>query len=439
MSILTDEDKRNERWHYQFVHNVAGDFIKNTLDYFVDYLYPRFSNISSVVGTYSKAIVYLNQQQEEGRELDNPILPALILNPSGEFSMADANAGGRQLWRYPNLLPGFVSKIFEPIYKDNNVMVNVGFSRVKGELDLIVLLNSFYELFDVKMLFLQIFGGGGDRPITPVIFDSFLILPSEVYRYTYSNDVEGTSYTLNWLDCDTESRVIETTNQTEVVYPCKIRPQFKMTNMSDGSERYGGDEKLAEWRLAITLEYEVEIPTFITLRSDYAAERMVLNLRYGSVYSTYDGYNSEIPVNQEKITYEWETGLNENSNSEADLPETSNIVSRRDLIFKNRYFHIVTENDAEILSDATNTLDIAIPVDINDPNQIIINSKDGKLEHGTYYDIINNNILRIYSEYVPLEEGDIIELFIYDYQPIQSRFDSVCNVTSKVVSELEVV
>ena len=87
------------RWRYHFIHNVYAHFFNDMLEYFSTYHYPRFEY--TVVGTYDKAVEYLEKCQQYERETDKPLLPALILNPSGEFDNADALSGGKQLWRFP--------------------------------------------------------------------------------------------------------------------------------------------------------------------------------------------------------------------------------------------------------------------------------------------------------------------------------------------------
>ena len=161
------------RYHYTFIHNAFGSFIENSLYYFADYLYPRFEY--KVIGNYNKNVEYINKLDQYGRETDKPELPAIILNPSGDFNLDDANSSAKQLWRFPNLLPGFANRLYEPIYLDNNISVNVAFTRLKGEFELLMLLNSYYEYFDVKLLLIQIFGGE-NRYIYPRFFNSFRTL-----------------------------------------------------------------------------------------------------------------------------------------------------------------------------------------------------------------------------------------------------------------------
>ena len=132
-------------------------------------MWPRFEH--RVVATYDKAVEYLTKKDQYGREVDKPQLPAMILNPSGEFDLAEATAGGHQMWRFPNLSPGFAKRLFIPIYKDENMYITVAFMRIQGDIELLMLLNSFYEYCDLRMLFLNVFGGF-DRWIDPQFFTS---------------------------------------------------------------------------------------------------------------------------------------------------------------------------------------------------------------------------------------------------------------------------
>lgn len=397
-----------DKFHYQFIHNVFGNFVHDTSDYFTAHLYPRFEY--KVVGTYDKAVEYILKDSELNREMDKPNLPAFILNPSGELGVSDANAGGKQLWRFPNLAPGLIYRMFDPIYQDSHVQITPGFTRLKGEFELILLLNSFYEYCDLRILLIQIFGGTGDRFIHPVSFNSFIILDSELVNYEYENDVTGTSYTLNWTEAGAVDRLIETTNVNEKVFPAVIKPLYKMTSLGDGSAKYGGTDKLAEWRITATLEYEVEIPTFLLIQTDYLAERINMNINFSSCYSAYSNYQP--PVNRELSAFSWSSGLDSTSNSVLDMDSTSNILYNLSTIFKTRYYHVLTQEQAESETD----VQITIPETITDNNLLYVNSKYGKMDYGDHYTIINSgNTLNLIMENITLNANDIIELYVYEY------------------------
>jgi len=395
-----------ERYHY--IHNVFANFFKDMMDYFT-YLYPRFEY--SVMGTYDKAVEYLNKQCDYGRETDQPMLPALIVNPLGEFTPADSNAGGRQYWRYPNLNPTLIKRLFTPLYRDANVLVNAGFMRMKGEIELIMLLNSFYEYCDLRMLFFNMFGGL-DRIIYPQFFTSFIILPDSFINFQYTNEYTGLTYDIDWSGANASNHLVRSTARNELVLPLNIKPQIALTSISDASTRYGGTDKLADWRLGATISYEMEIPNYLIIESDYLAENVNLEIRYGSAFSAYDG--SDVPINRQLINYQWDWGLDETSQSQLVLnPDdaTCEITLDIDLIWKTRYFWPITESEAS----STTNVQIAIPEQITWPRILIVNSKYGPLNFGDHYVLVDNgNTLEIKVENVNLEEGMIIELHIYE-------------------------
>lgn len=408
---MGDQDKITTRYHYEFIHNVYGHFFKDTLSYFSAYLYPRFRH--TVVGTYDKAVEYLNKQTQYGREDDLPNLPALILNPSGEFNISDL--GGKQLWRFPNLEPGFIKRVFNPIYQDANVLITVGFTRIKGEFELLALLPSFYEYCDVKMYFLQIFGGT-ERIIYPQYFNSFIIIPDELYNYRYTNPYTGEDYQLRWDETDLTTSLVRTTNRTEYVFPCRIKPWYKLTGISDGSTKYGGADKLADWRLTSTIEYEIEIPSFLVLESDYLAENIHFEIRYGSAYSAYGEYNNpEIPINREIIKTHWDIdGVDATSVAgivtDDDYPTEATITERSSLIYHNRYFHIITQSEV----DSTADIEVTMPLVVTNKDLIILNSSNGIMYYGDHYTLNTaGTILTVRQDTTSLMVGDILELYIY--------------------------
>ena len=394
-------DGRNDI-HF-FIHNVYANFFKDALDYFSMHLYPRFEY--RVVGTYDKAVEYLKKQCQLGQEADKPNKPAMILNPSGDFDLADANAGGRQMWRFPNLSPGMVKNLFDPVYQDANVEINVGFMRIQGDLELLMLLQSFYEYCDLKMLFMQIFGGY-ERWIYPQFFNTFIVLPEELVNYRYSNPYTGLSYTLDWESAGAYTHLVKTIAQEKLVLPCTIRPTYRLASFNDASQRYGGADELADWRLGATVHYEVEIPTFLVLKSDYLVEHIDLNIYADSVYSEYD---FSVPQFKQTIETNYSWGLDETSHS--IIGDATNVtVTDKEYEFNTRYFHIVSQ--AEV--DSTSNLVIQMPEQVTDLNTLLVNSVYGPMAYGDYYYLSDDgNEMIIKRNNVDLKVGMVIEIYIY--------------------------
>ena len=400
------------RWRYHFIHNVYASFFADMLDYFSTYLYPRFEY--TVVGTYDKAVEYLEKCQQYERETDKPLLPALILNPSGEFDNADAMSGGKQLWRFPNLAYGLNKRLFDPVYQDENLLATVSFMRIKGEIELLMLLNSFYEYCDIRMLFLNIFGGR-DRIIYPRFFSSFIILPDELLNYEYTNEYTGQHYKIDWFGAGARRELVRSTAREEVVIPVRIKPQISLVSLGDGSSRYGGADRLADWRLTATINYEVEMPNYFILQSDYLALGMDLEIRYGSTFSAYNDFQP--PVNRFLYDINWDLGLDETSNSRITIDpcdSTADVDLTADYVFNTRYFHEVTQADA----DSTSNLTITLPEQVTEQKMLIVNSADGELSYGDHYVVDDTGFIltikTVDPDNVNLKVGWILELYYYE-------------------------
>ena len=405
------------RERYHFIHNVFANFYKDVLDWFSTTLYPRFEY--TVIGTYDKAVEYIQKQCQYNRETDMPMLPALILNPNGDFEPADANAGGAQYWRYPNLSPTLIKRLFKPIYQDQHVLVNAAFIRIKGEIELIMLLNSFYEYCDIRMLFINMFGGM-NRIIYPRFFSSFIILPDSFKTYQYKNDYTGVTYQLDWETSGAYDLLVRSTARNEYVLPLNVKPQLALQSLTDASNRYGGTDGIAEWKLGATVNYEIEIPNYMIIESDYLADKIELEIRYGSAYSLYNDFQ---PPDERKLTnFRWDWGLNFDTNSSDDrenipvypLDSTGVQVDIGDYEYETRYLHEVTKAELDAL-DSTGYLHIALPEQIIYPRILIVNSKDGAMNYGDHYYLTDLGWTLVIKTFdtVFLEPGWFIELFIY--------------------------
>jgi len=405
ISLGSDENKNEHRYHYHFIHGVFGNFFKDVLDYF-EYLYPRFDY--KIVSTYEKAVEYIKKKEQLGRENDKPNLPALVLNPTGEFSPSDVS--GKQLFRYPTLASGMNKNLYDPIYKDKQMIIYPGFSRIKGEIEIITLFDSFYEYCDFRIFMIQQFGGL-ERPIYPLFFNSYIIIPDELVNYTYYNEYEGMSYKIDWGSSDAYSKLIKSTNQTELVLPLIVKPVLKLMNLSDGSSRYGSTDSLADWRLVMSIEYEVEMPTFMCMETDYLLENIQFNLRFSSAFSEYG--NDDIPVNRGIFKTQYDVGMDSTSNNEGyDFisDATADIVYEADWAFKIRYVHVITQEEA----DSETNVVITLTEEITDLNQIIINSKNGTMNYGDHYELSGTNLLVLKIANMTLTKDQIIEIYIYE-------------------------
>lgn len=409
---MSDSEKIESRYHIMFVHGVLADFYKQVLDYFSKYLYPRFD--WTVVNVFDKAVEYINKTDKYGRKTDQPMLPALTIIPSGDFVIDDPY--GKMLWRFPNLSPGLIKRLSRPIYQDENVLVNIGFSRFRGELELLALLGSFYEYMDLKV-YLNLIFGGTERYIYPFVLNSHVILPTEVYDYRYSNEYTGNEYK---IDIPTIiNKLIKTTNSEEVVYPFDITPRFKLLGTSDVSTRLGGSDRLPDWRLTFTLEYMIEIPTFIIIENDYLAKYFNLNIKYGSYYTVNndDKENEQVPIDVMEHKYMIDWNMSDSTSSTIVYPSETEEIGKYTKELNTRYYHIVTSYEA----DSTADIDILLPEEILTEDLLLLYYKDGPMQYMVQYQIDNSlndgsSTIVIIKENVSLVENDVIELYVYKYK-----------------------
>lgn len=418
-TILQDDDtKISTRYHPIFIHNVFGHFFHDMLEYFSTYLYPRFE--WRVVSTYDKAVEYIEKVRSMGREPDMPMKPALILNPSGDFNFDESGHGARQPWRFVNLAPGMTTKLYNPIYQDENIKVVPGFQRYKGEMEFLALCTSFYEYCDLRVYLLQIFTGN-DRYIYPRFFNSFIILPQELLDYEYTL-LDGTKYKIDWAASGAQCQLVKTINKDMMVYPCTIHPRMKLVGITEASTRLGGLDKLADWRLTFNVEYEIEIPTFLVLVSDYLAENINLQIMYESCYTENDLTEMKRPpeyINQ--ISTHWDANITGNEDICGDgttpssagiqviLPDQATIIQDRQTIETTRYYYMVDST-----SDLSVNIIINLPEVVTDPKLFSLYSKYGVVPYGEYYQINPAGTeLTVFTNKIILKAGDMLELYIY--------------------------
>jgi hypothetical protein len=411
--VVSDKNMIDERWTYQFINNIFADFVKASVDYFGD-LYPRFQH--KVVGTYDKAVEYINKIVQYDHRLPNkPNLPAIILNPTGDFGLDETASGARQInFRFPNLAPGLISRLYDPIYEDDDVRVCVGFTRLKGEFEMIALLPSFYEYFDLRVLLIQMFGDVG-RVIYPQWFSSFLVLPSELYLYEYKNPYTGVVHSLDWEKSKVSETLIRTTNKNEMVVPVKMRPLYKLVSLSDASVRYGGADSLADWKLGFNVEYQLEMPSMMMVLTNHLVNNVKLEVRNVLNYSPITQYDVNIYPSRDILKLHWDVSIDSTSEDYfqvvvGDVEEVEN----KDLILTNTYIHIVTQQEADSTSDVVIDLPEQI---IADPDILLLLSTYGYMDYKDHYDISEDGWkLTIKKQYVELVKGQVIKLLYYRKQ-----------------------
>ena len=313
--------------HHHYINNCISAVYRGVLDYFATEFYP-FNY--KVISTYSKAVKFLNDKVQYGKETDEKVLPAITLDVSGDFNPEPQ--GGKFMWQYPNLYPAFPArlKMFDPIYKDDQIVVTPVFTRYTGRFDVIMWLQSVYEYIDVRNLFIMWSGGGSGRVIKPAHFWTYIVLPNEALDYSYENpyDVGTPPYQLDWRNTDAVMTLIRNMNKTMAVYPVVLSPIMKIDDVSDGSEKYGGAD-LPFHKLVISMTWECNVPTFLSINADWRIEQIKLKLDMGNVYQ---GYGSDCPnkIIQKLATLPGYSDLNDLRQFEIDKTNDPTVILQND-------------------------------------------------------------------------------------------------------------
>lgn len=259
-----------------FIHNCFGSFFSGVLNWFADDFYPRFEY--KVIGTYDKAVEFFKKRKELGEDPTHNVLPSITLDPMYDFS--NEERGGRFLWQHSRYAPGLGLRMWSGIdLKEQDIIVTPVFSRYQGTFEVLFWLSSVYELFDFRVALLQ-YCGGFNRWLRPEFFWTYLILPDEIANYNKDDNVN-----LDWSNTYSEIIHVDTINKHRLGVPFALDGMWKLDSFGDQSTKYGGDT-VAEYKLAATFTYEINMPTYVVL-SDKVDPRLNLTISLGNSYTKY--------------------------------------------------------------------------------------------------------------------------------------------------------
>jgi len=354
-----------------YIHGMLGDFYSGMLNWFGNEFYDRFNY--RVIGTYEKSVEYFNKKRQLGKEVDSNIMPSINLDPSLDFDWADSN--GQLLWQRPLLAPNTAGKLFIPIDGlPDEIKLAAVFGTFKGECEITMWMNSVYELLDMRM-YLLLFSGGMGRMMRPTFFNSHIIVPNDLIDY----EVRGEK--IDWTNTDLIMKLLKAPNVYKYALPVLLDPMFKFTGITDNSEKYGGDG-LASYKLSVQLEYEINIPTFMSLQTDFGGD-MKFGFMSGGAYSRYGLNPSEVDgkfIKDEKAQVPSQMSIGDDKGS---VHGDTSVES---------YAYYEFDEDDVIAYDKGENIVITNPYPGVDSSHIICNSYTGKLQYGEYWEIEGDTI-----------------------------------------------
>jgi len=372
-------------------------FYRGVLDYFADILYPRFEY--KVIGSYEKCIEYFNKVRSTGQEIDTNFLPSITLDPTYGFEPAEL--GGRFMWQSEQLAPGLGKRLFDKIEgtEEQDIAITPVFSRYQGTFDLIFWLESVYELIDFRLYLFQ-FSSGINRIMRPDFFESFIVLPDEVNNYSYD---DGT-IKIDWSKTDRAITLIDNLGNTRYTLPVNLTPWFKFTGISDATTKYGGDQ-VAEYKLSATVEFEIDIPTYMSI-TPYLNPAANVQIFLDSAYSRYGSNpifdeDTGLYVRGGSIP---ETVLNNEESAEGYELDITSVAQRS--------YYKFTAADVITGLDADGNFTIPNPFDVDVTEKYIqIGSYDGLLRKGAAW-VFGTGSTTIKIKVLP-KLDEIVELYRY--------------------------
>lgn len=341
-----------ELYNLFFVNNSLGTFYKSMLDFFEKDFYHRFK--LGTISTYDRSIQIFKQYLKDNNKDTYAIsLPAVSLEPSADI---DIDEKTNFLWKYQNLSGGFGKYLYDPIYEDDKVKIYPIFNRYVGNFTVHMFLNSIYEFTDLQIRSLQYFGGK-NRPMKINFISTFMHVPIDIVQYEYENDVLNIKRSLDWSTTPIKYDIMSSTGRNEFLYPMQLEPIIKLTGLSSNVNSRSGQGEISEFKLDLSFEYEIEVPGFLVIETDYH-----VNIDCNIYVST----------------------LNTRSNITDLLKIKEKIVDQKHYARKKVLVHKALNN---------NTFDINLNCDY-DYIEIYKNSIENKLSDGYDYEI-NSNVLTI--------------------------------------------
>jgi len=241
-----------------FAHYEVGSVYNGLLQYIANSLFNGTRFKTKVISTYNKAVQTYIQNDKFTQ-----YYPVLCVDPS--FPIGPAEMENQQLQRYPTAA-NMVSSIYEPIFANDDIRIFPGFYRFVSSITVIMWFDSVFEHFDAQLRVTNAFRGIG-RVYRPYTVNTYSPMPYKILT-------EQSDYVIP-IDTIAPVQILETIGKEYHLLPIILQPYFKLTNIGDGSEKYGRND-IPEIRLTFDLEVECDILTFYKLETDWKINKIIL-------------------------------------------------------------------------------------------------------------------------------------------------------------------
>lgn len=272
-----------------YVENSLLPLHAGILNWFTTSFYNKFK--WARVAHYEKFISEVFQTQKdvsEGYDEISPVSrkPAIAINPVAEIEVDERAA---QIWRFQEGAADFANLLHGDFtdYAGEYFRLTVIPVRIKGTTDIYMVSDSYSKLSDWHFQLLMFFNGGFNRPIRPSFIESDIVMPEELMTNTFYNNqyLAVSGMPINFNENPIEHKVIRNLARDYYYIPFQLDPQIRLESLTNASELYGGSD-LAKWVLTANISYEVHVPSFFYLESDWKLDDLNMNF-----YATSDSVN----------------------------------------------------------------------------------------------------------------------------------------------------
>jgi hypothetical protein len=271
--------------------------------------------------------------------------------------------------------------MYEPIFHDDHVKIIPIFTRNKGTSETVLISHTSPENQDYHFKTMQWF----DHNVWykfPTALDTRLLIPVEMVGYEYNAEYTGCHYCIDWAGTELDQQLIRSMDQMHYIFPIKSQPMIRLASISDGTTFYGGTEE-PDYRLNMTFEWEIEIPGYIVLRTDYKIDDIKRYIIINGEYET------DFVVNEQVLRI------------------GDSIIEDGKISYEHREHHDVIIPDDH--SDGV-PFDLALPTPIQPNDRIYIASYWGFLKESFQYDVKDQNTITLNVQF---RKDDYITIFYY--------------------------
>lgn len=248
----------NQTQHIFNTYNIMATFFKSIQDWMKE-IYPEQATID--IQLFDNQIRLIRNNNYEGMKIQKDPYPFIIIEPELNLQVDDRTSF---FWKYAPYTKGMQKDINQQIFQNDYIQIYPSMNTIKGNLNIYFLWDSIYQLFDQSILLHQYFQNANLGRVNEYYdFDFDVAIDENLFNLHYLND-KGEEVKLEWTEGSGLIKLDLIQSTYKYVKYFRTRPRFKAVSLSDSSQHR---QKLQqnEFRLILSLEFEVSLPTMFTI------------------------------------------------------------------------------------------------------------------------------------------------------------------------------